>query len=219
LREALPVHLASGPRVLKRDRGNDGQGIWKVETVASGDVAIVRAIEASSDTSWEEIPLDAFVQRCKPYFELGGLMVDQPYQERITDGMIRCYMAEDRVAGFAHQYPNGLLPPGHGRPHGEKRMFAPEAALFEALRARMEGEWVHQMMRALGLDRAALPVIWDADFLYGPRTGACLDTYVLCEINVSSVFAIPDEAPAAIADVTARRLKGRQPRVERTASG
>jgi hypothetical protein len=63
----------------------------------------------------------------------------------------------------------------------------------------MEDEWVPRMMRELGIDRARLPIIWDADFLYGPRTGSGEDTYVLCEINVSSCFAIPDEAPAAIA--------------------
>ena len=33
------------------------------------------------------------------------------------------------------------------------------------------------------------------------------DTYVLCEINVSSVFAIPDEAPAVIARYTLERLR------------
>jgi hypothetical protein len=31
-----------------------------------------------------------------------------------------------------------------------------------------------------------LPLIWDADFLYGPKNFDGEDTYVLCEINVSS---------------------------------
>ena len=34
------------------------------------------------------------------------------------------------------------------------------------------------------------------------------DSYVLCEINASSCFAIPEEAPAAIARQTVRRLRG-----------
>jgi hypothetical protein len=72
----------------------------------------------------------------------------------------------------------------------------------------MEQEWTPQMMQVLGLHAAELPIIWDADFLYGPRTPAGDDTYVLCEINVSSVFAIPDEAPAAIARLTLERLRG-----------
>jgi Domain of unknown function (DUF6815) len=59
--------------------------------------------------------------------------------------------------------------------------------------------------RTLGIDTASLPIIWDADFLYGARTAAGEDTYVLCEINVSCVFGIPDEAPAAIARLALKR--------------
>ena len=36
------------------------------------------------------------------------------------------------------------------------------------------------------------------------------DTYVLCEINVSSCFAIPDQAPAAIARSVLKRLSDTQ---------
>ena len=71
----------------------------------------------------------------------------------------------------------------------------------------MEAEWTPQMMAMLGIDPAALPIIWDADFLYGRRTQSGEDTYVLCEINVSSVFAIPDQAPAAIARLALARLR------------
>jgi len=59
----------------------------------------------------------------------------------------------------------------------------------------------------LDIDRADLPVIWDADFLYGPKTPDGEDTYVLCEINASAVLPIPDEAPAEIARCVARRLR------------
>jgi hypothetical protein len=34
------------------------------------------------------------------------------------------------------------------------------------------------------------------------------DTYVLCEINVSSVFPIPDQAPEQIAKLVEARLIG-----------
>jgi len=63
------------------------------------------------------------------------------------------------------------------------------------------------MCRVLSIDPAELPVIWDADFLYGPRDVAGKDSYVLCEINVSSCFAIPDEAPAAIAKLVLERCR------------
>ena len=42
------------------------------------------------------------------------------------------------------------------------------------------------MMDILGIDEPSLPIIRDADFLYGPRTRLDEDSYVLCEINVSS---------------------------------
>src|SRR3954449_5737118 len=58
---------------------------------------------AAQDGPAEEVPLEAFLARCEPYFERGGTIIDQPFQERLGDGMIRCYMAADRVAGFAHQ--------------------------------------------------------------------------------------------------------------------
>jgi hypothetical protein len=63
------------------------------------------------------------------------------------------------------------------------------------------------MIEILGIDKASLPIIWDADFLYGPRTQSGEDSYVLCEINVSSVFAIPDRAPAAIAHLALTKLR------------
>ena len=63
------------------------------------------------------------------------------------------------------------------------------------------------MMKVLDIEAASLPMIWDADFLYGPRAASGEDTYVLCEINVSSVFAVPDQAPAAIARLVLDRLQ------------
>src|SRR5436305_3872037 len=32
-REAFPARLEAGPRVLKQNRGNDGQGVWKIELI------------------------------------------------------------------------------------------------------------------------------------------------------------------------------------------
>ena len=129
--------------------------------------------------------------------------------------MIRCYMGEDKVVGYGHQLIKALIPPppeGPDSPEaqpGPRIMHGPAAPQFRALRAKMEQEWAPQMMQVLGLDREKLPIVWDSDFLYGPRPPAGDDTYLLCEINVSSVFAIPEEAPPAIARLTLRRLQQR----------
>ena len=57
--------------------------------------------------------------------------------------------------------------------------------------------------------RTSLPVIWDADFLYGPKAAAGDDTYVLCEINASSTFAFPEHAMPAVARAALDRIAAR----------
>jgi hypothetical protein len=50
-------------------------------------------------------------------------------------------------------------------------------------------------------------MIWDADFMLGPPRPDGTDSYVLGEINVSSVFPIPEEASAEIASRVAEKLQ------------
>ena len=211
----FPARLqSSGPRVLKQNRGNGGQGVWKVELISNkaDTCAMVRVLHAQRGSMSEDLKLEEFMARCAHYFASSGLIVDQPFQPRLPEGMIRCYMGVDKVVGFGHQLIKALVPPppeGVDSPAaqpGPRIMHGPDAAPFQMLRAKMEQEWTPQMMQVLGLDAASLPIIWDADFLYGPRTATGDDTYVLCEINVSSCFALPDQAPAAIARLTASRL-------------
>jgi hypothetical protein len=214
--DAFPARLQSaGPRVLKQNRGNDGQGVWKVELVSgpAGSASIVRVLEALRGSVLEEMPLGEFMTRCEAYFAFDGCIVDQPFQPRLPDGMIRCYMGADRVVGFGHQFIKALIPPPPEGPDspaaqpGPRIMHRADAEPFQVLREKMEAEWTPQMMEILGIDAASLPIIWDADFLYGPCTASGEDSYVLCEINVSSVFAIPDQAPAAIARLALSRLR------------
>jgi hypothetical protein len=70
----------------------------------------------------------------------------------------------------------------------------------------MESEWLPEMKRLLDLHTHALPVIWDADFLYGPATATGSDTFVLCEINASSTFAFPDHAMPTVAAAALERI-------------
>jgi hypothetical protein len=213
---AFPSRLRlGGPRVLKRNRGNGGQGVWKVELAdgSSAESSYVSVLHALRGSVLEKLLLQEFMARCEPYFAADGCIIDQPFQPRLPEGMIRCYMGVDKVVGFGHQLIKALIPPPADDPDspaaqpGPRIMHPADAAPFQALRAKMEREWTPQMMATLGIDAASLPIIWDADFLYGPRTAPGEDSYVLCEINVSSVFAIPDQAPAAIARLTLERLE------------
>lgn len=215
-RSAFPPRLrAHGPRVLKQNRGNGGQGIWKVESLPGAD-GLVRVLHALRGSLPEEMPLDAFLARCEPYFGWGGCIIDQAFQPRLPDGMIRCYMSRSKVAGFGQQQIRALIAPppeGVDSPEaqpGPRVMHGPDAPQFQALRRLMEDEWTPGMMNTLDIDEGSLPIIWDADFLYGAKDAAGADTYVLCEINASSCFAIPEQAPAAIAQTVKHRLTQKQ---------
>jgi hypothetical protein len=210
LGDALRTGLPEGrPRVLKQYRGNGGNGVWRIERI--GDTRL-RARHALRGSIEEDLTLDDFLQRCAPYFAREGRMIDQPYQPRLPEGMIRCYLVRDRVVGFGEQLINALYPappgaaPTEAPQPGPRLYYPPTRADLQTLGTRMESQWVPELCRTLMIDAAALPVIWDADFLYGAKTSTGDDTYVLCEINVSSVYPFPDEALQPLARDTRARL-------------
>jgi hypothetical protein len=219
LHEEFPRRLQlAGPRVLKQNRGNDGQGVWKVELISTPapNTPTVRVLHASRGSPPEELPLVDFMTRCETYFKDDGCLIDQPFQSRLPEGMIRCYMGADKVIGFGHQLIKALIEPPPEGPNSEaatpgpRIMHAASAPEFQALRAKMESDWTPQMMKLLDINTNSLPIIWDADFLYGPRGPSGKDTYVLCEINVSSVFPFPEQAPAEIARLALARSLSNQ---------
>ena len=209
MRAELPARLAAGPRVIKRNRGNGGQGVWKVETLASPrNRPTVRVLDAAKDES-EELALDEFLGRCVEYFE-DGCVIDQPFQARLSEGVVRCYMAGDRCAGFGHQKVKALVDAPAARAEAGPRRYTFNAdSRFQRLRRLMEDEWTPQLMSLLDIPRRDLPMIWDADFMLGPPGADGTDSYVLGEINVSSVFPIPDEASAEIARRVADGLRSK----------
>jgi len=209
MRGELPARLAAGPRVIKRNRGNGGQGVWKVEAlVRTRNRPMVRVLDATQDGA-EELALDDFLERCAEYF-VDGCVIDQPFQARLSEGVMRCYMAGDRCAGFGHHKVKALVDAPAARAEAGPRRYTSNAdPRFQRLRALMEDEWTPQLISLLDIPRRDLPMIWDADFMLGPPGADGSDSYVLGEINVSSVFPMPDEAPAEIARVVADRLRAK----------
>jgi hypothetical protein len=226
MRQGLIASLSDGmPRVLKQVRGQSGDGVWKVDVAdpsalrADLDACRIalRVRHAKRGAVEEIVSLDAFVARCGPYFaKPGGIMIDQAYQPRLTDGMVRCYLVGDRVAGYGEQLINALYPARDGASAdtapapGPRLYFPPTRADFRRLKEKLETEWLDELCRIAGLRKSQLPILWDADFMYGPKDARGDDTYVLCEINVSSVCPFPDEALAPLAEETRARLQSRR---------
>ena len=230
LRRELPARLAAGgARVLKQNRGHGGDGVWKVEladrvgtasTNGGGAMSVgetrLRVRHAKRGSGEEVMPMSALCARFEPYFSGHGCMIDQPYQPRLPEGMIRCYLVQDRVAGFGLQAINAL----HPAPAGASADLAPQPSprhyhpltlpQGQPLRRQLECEWVPEMQRLLRIRTEELPVLWDADFLLGPRTEAGEDSYVLCEINASSVSPFPQTAAPLLARATLDLVRARK---------
>jgi hypothetical protein len=220
MQRELPASLASGDaRVLKQVRGHSGDGVWKVEladqartrSAFSQDVSL-RVRHAKRGSVETRMSLMAFLGQCESYFSGGEGMIDQIYQPRLPDGMVRCYLVRDRVAGFGEQLVNALYPAEpdaaahEAAQPGPRLYYPPTRPDFQRLKNRLEREWLDQLCSIVGVEKAQLPILWDADFMYGEKDANGADTYVLCEINVSSVYPFPDDALGPLAAATLAQI-------------
>jgi hypothetical protein len=230
----LASKLTNGERrVLKRNKGQSGSGVWLVERHDDsnsdagggglvgdddeGDGMRVRVRHAERGSVERIMSLgglyDMLVSdhRCLVGGDSDTAIIDMAYQDRLHEGMVRAYMVHDRVCGFGHQAINALHPTSE-LPDGHPRMYYPPHAVegtpcdFQPLRAKLEREWMPMFLEEFGLLYHDLPVMWDADFMFGPRdTNDGSDTYVLCEINMSCVSPYPEYATPLVARAVIQR--------------
>ena len=223
LRTDVAMRLrASGARVLKQWRGHSGIGVWRVEWLdvdrPFGPTSLVRARHAQRGSAEVELSFDEFVARMAGYFDDGGHMVDQAWQPRMTEGMVRCYLVRDRVAGFGLQAINALHPAPAGSAPDEaplpstRTYHPPDLPHLQGLKRKLETDWVPELQRCCAVPGDRLPLLWDCDFLPGEASGSGEERFVLCEINVSSVAPYPDSAIAPLVEETVRALSARQSR-------
>lgn len=204
LAQELPQRLRRGARVLKQHRGHSGIGVWRVESMPNSPLLKVRHAQRGSVE--EVIDLPGLQRLLAPYFEpeAGGHMIDQAWQPRIAEGMVRAYLVQDRVAGFGHQAVNALHP---DQPTPGPRLYHPaDEPRFQTLRRLLETGWVELLREQVGLRRQHLPMLWDCDFMLGEPTSAEPERFVLCEINVSSVSPFPSSAIEPLVAAVKARL-------------
>jgi len=222
----FPEHLhSSGARVLKKHSDSSGAGVWKVEHLSGSGKTTFETTNNTSGLS-KDVPirvrqaarggedvtttLSDFLASIKHYFDDSGYIVDQAYQNRLDEGMTRCYMVRDVVGGFGHQKVNALLPASIKGDKtsipiaGQRLYYPPDTLEFQTIKNKMETQWLGELLATLNLEVEQLPVLWDADFLPG-ATGEPGD-YVLCEINTSSVHPYPETIPELVAAEVYRRL-------------
>jgi len=88
-----------------------------------------------------------------------------------------------------HSFQRRMVLKRRRRPQpGQRLYYPPTKPEFEGIKKKMDSEWLPQLLGALGMSLDELPLLWDADLMFGPKTDSGEDTFVLCEINVSSVY-------------------------------
>jgi hypothetical protein len=200
----LPLRLRGGVRVLKQHWGHSGIGVWRVEPLAAGPLRVRHALRGSEE---EVLSLAALLDRMAPYFDDGGHMVDQAWQPRLDEGMVRAYLVQGRVAGFGLQAVNALFPaqPGQAAPVPGPRLYrGADHPGCQRLRQKLEGGWIELLRQRVGLPHDRLPLLWDCDFMRGAKESIDDDRYVLCEVNVSSVSPFPESAIAPLVKAVQR---------------
>jgi hypothetical protein len=211
----LPVRLQQGARVLKQYRGHSGIGVWRVERAEhEGPSPMMTLRHAQRGSDEEVVDLSTLLQRMAPYFEpaQGGHMIDQAWQPRLAEGMVRAYLVEDRVTGFGHQVVNALVPAmpgGIAPPPGPRLYRGPDMPDFQSLKQQLEAEWIERLRQRVGLAREQLPLLWDCDFMLGERVAGQPERYVLCEVNVSSVAPFPPSSIGPLVAATKAHLARR----------
>jgi len=200
---------ASGIRVLKQNRGNGGNGVYKIIYGSSGnEVTVIHAKGYEKRT----LSLNNFYKEFGAFFSDNGMLIDQEWNKNMVNGMVRCYLSGTKVAGFGYQEINALYELVNEQnktyvPPGKRYYFTENCGLFNDLKEIMEIAWVPQLQNDLSLTDEVMPVIWDADFFINKvNSETAVGKYTLCEINVSCVSPFPPGAVKFIVDEVKTRI-------------
>lgn len=192
----------SDVRILKQYRGNGGNGVFKVETNNKKEIIVTNAKDGNDEVFSSANDL---MNKFKPYFIDEGLLIDQPWNPKLVNGMVRCYISSNKVAGFGYQEINALYP---FKKPSQRFYFTEDCGLFQDLRKIMEDSWISILQANAGVSTEMLPVIWDADFFINKVNADKInEKYTLCEINVSCVSPFPESSIPHIVNIVKLKMK------------
>lgn len=209
----LPCLENKNIRILKQNRGNGGNGVFKV-SFADDTHESVHIVHASKANEERDLSIAEFHHEFSRYFENGGIIINQQWVRGITNGMVRCYLTGTKVSGFGYQESNALCPQSDNpespiRPVSGRFYFSEDCGLFQDLREIMESKWVPQLQEIHSISDEMMPLIWDTDLFINDINSRNPGTkYTLCEINVSCVSPFPPSCIKHIVGKLKTRLMG-----------
>ena len=208
----FPKSVATGVRVLKQNRGSQGEGIWvcKIKDGQEGEVtgATILDLQEAVDNHKEEKTIDEFMTFCEQYIVgENGQLVDQRFLPRIVEGEVRVNMIYETPVEIIHKKPaeggiSATLSSG-----AKYVSYAPDDPQFTTLMKNFMAD-LPTIMPSLGMEGVAVPLIWTVDFILGEKDEDGSDKYFVGEFNCSCVgitqqlHLAKDVADAAIAICT-----------------
>jgi len=201
----------SSIRVLKQYRGDGGKGVFKIylDDADKNNVCVIHAPQANEKGILSK---DEFHKEFSKYFENNGLLINQPWSEGITNGMVRCYLTGNKVSGFGYQESVALCPYSNDidskiRPTSGRFYFTEHCGMFQDLRKIMESKWIPELQEIHSISDESMPLLWDIDlFINDVNTLETKKKYTLCEINVSCVSPFPPSCINHVVDKLKEKL-------------
>jgi len=189
--------MATGDtRVLKQNRGSQGEGIWVCKLAEGEEKKIENGVcppdtmlelQEAFDNHKEKKSISEFMKFCQKYLDgENGQLVDQKFLPRIVEGEVRVFMIGDKPIELIHKKPvaggiSATLASG-----AKYVKYSPDEAKFALLMSKFKAD-IPNLMKALDLEGQPLPLIWTADFILGPKAADGQDTYYIGEFNCSCV--------------------------------
>ena len=191
-KENFPKTIQTGIRVVKQNRGSQGEGIWvcKIKEGQEGEVtgATILDLQEAVDNHKEEKSIDDFMTFCEQYIVgENGQLIDQRFLPRIVEGELRVNMIYDKPTEIVHKKPaeggiSATLKSG-----AKYVSYQPDDPQFAVLMDNFVNKDLPQIMPALGMEGLPIPLIWTSDFILGDKTEDGADTYFVGEFNCSCV--------------------------------
>jgi hypothetical protein len=202
----LPLLKPGEKRIIKKYRGNGGEGVYKIQ-LENNIYTVTPANASSNGENFNAEELISFFSRS---LEKDGMLIDQPWNENIKNGMVRCYVSGTKVSGFGYQEINALYESASSRDKyltpSKRFYFTEKCGLFTDLKQLMENLWIPALCHLQEISQEDLPLIWDADFFIN-HPNAADEKYMLCEINASCVSPFPPSAIDYIVEELNQKLE------------
>jgi len=213
-RQGFRKSVAFRPRVLKQNRGSQGEGIWicklRDETkycAAFGDrLADLNeelVLTEANDNHVEHHTVGEFLEFCvNGRSEASGewtstgtgrylegaddaMLVDQRFLPRIAEGEVRCNMVGPTLVSLVHKVPKAGGVSATLQSGAQYTSYEPDDPKWAALLQAFRQD-LPRIMAAFGMEGQPLPLLWTADFILDYDSQG-KDVFYVGEFNCSCV--------------------------------